>query len=136
MNWVVAYLAAATAFLAIDYVWLAKVAKSFYRDRLGVFLRDKPNLPAAVLFYLVYVVGIIVFAVVPALQKESWQTALFLGGLFGFFAYATYDMTNLATLKEWPLSVVIVDVAWGTALTGLSALIGYTASRTLMPAPI
>ena len=84
MNWVVAYLAAAAAFLAIDYVWLAKVAKSFYRDRLGGFLRDKPNLPAAVLFYLVYVVGIIVFAVAPALQKKAGRPPYYSEGCLDF----------------------------------------------------
>ena len=132
MEWIMAYLAAAVAFFALDYVWLAKVAKTFYRDRLGALLHDKPNMTVAILFYLLFVVGVIIFAVAPALRDGSWMTALLLGGLFGFFTYATYDLTNLATLKNWPLSVVVVDIAWGTGLTGLTALIGYVGSSAIM----
>ncbi len=132
MDYLIAYIATAVVFFAIDFVWLAKVAKSFYWSRLGGLLRDKPNLAAASGFYAVYLIGIVIFAVVPALQAQSWTTALVYGALFGFFAYATYDMTNLATLKGWSVSVAVVDIAWGTALTGASATFGYLLTQLVL----
>ena len=125
IRYLAAYVATVVAFLAIDFVWLTRIAKHFYADRLGKLLREKPNLVAASGFYALYVVGIVIFAVSPALADGSALTAFIRGALFGFFAYATYDMTNFATLRHWPLSVTVVDIAWGTALTGTSALIGY-----------
>ncbi len=126
---VIAYVATALVFLAIDFVWLTQVATRFYYDRLGHLLMDKPNLVAAGLFYILYVVGIVVFAVAPALKGESIATALIYGALFGFFTYATYDLTNFATLRNWPLAVVAVDVAWGTFLAAFSAGAGYYLTR-------
>ena len=128
-QYLTAYAATAVIFLAIDFIWLSKVARVFYFERLGDLLLDKPNMGAAVIFYAVYVIGIVFFAVVPALRAESASMALIHGALFGFFAYATYDMTNYATLRNWPLVVSLVDIAWGTCLTGASALAGYLATR-------
>jgi len=88
-------------------------------------LLDKPNLTVAAVFYAIYVIGVVIFAVAPALQTGSWKTALIYGALFGLFTYGTYDMTNLATLKNWSVTVAIVDIIWGTVLTGASALLGY-----------
>lgn len=87
---------------------------------------------AAIGFYLIFVVGVVIFAVLPALQAGSWKTALLYGALFGFFTYATYDMTNLATLKGWSFPVTVVDIAWGAFLTGISALAGYLATRAVV----
>jgi uncharacterized membrane protein len=129
MQYLAAYLATAAIFLFIDFLWLGYIAKTFYFSRLGDLLLDKPNLGVAAIFYAVYVIGVVIFAVGPALKSGSWQTALVYGALFGFFCYATYDMTNLATLKGWPVSVAIVDVIWGTVLTGTSALLGYLVTR-------
>jgi uncharacterized membrane protein len=131
MIYIVAYIAAATGFLLLDFLWLGFVAKAFYRQEIGALLLEKFNMTAAIGFYLVFVVGIVIFAVAPALQAGSWKTALLYGALFGFFTYATYDMTNLATLKGWSLSVTFVDIAWGTCLTGVGALLGYIAARAL-----
>ncbi len=131
-KYLVAYAVTALTFLAIDFVWLSQIAKSFYFDRLGPLLLEKPNLLAATAFYTVYVVGIMIFAVAPALRGESAATALIYGALFGFFAYATYDMTNYATLKNWSLTVSIVDTLWGTVLTGTSAFVGYVVTRYLV----
>jgi uncharacterized membrane protein len=128
-HYLMAYVATAVVFLAIDFVWLAFVAKRFYADRLGDLLLDRPNMPAAAVFYLVYVVGIVIFAVTPALRAGTGMTALGCGALFGFFAYATYDMTNYATLKNWPLEVSVVDVLWGTFVTGAAAMAGYWGTR-------
>ncbi|MCC0014907.1 MAG: DUF2177 family protein [Rhodobiaceae bacterium] len=127
-----AYATTAAVFLVIDYVWLAHLARGFYADRLGHLLLERPNVGAAVTFYAIYVAGIVFFATLPALKSGSASSALVLGALFGFFAYATYDMTNYATLKGWPLAVVMVDVAWGTVLSGLAALAGFHATRLLL----
>lgn len=125
----IAYAATATTFLLVDLVWLGLVAKGFYRANIGALLADEINIPAAVTFYLVYIVGIVIFAIAPAFESGSWRASLIMGALFGFFAYATYDMTNLATLRDWPVTVVVVDMAWGTFLTGLSATAGFFAAK-------
>ncbi|CTQ60104.1 DUF2177 family protein [Roseibium album] len=125
----IAYIATALVFLAVDYVWLSQVATRFYFDRIGHLLMDKPNMAAAGVFYIIYVVGIVVFAVAPALKSESLATAVIYGAMFGFFTYATYDVTNYATLRNWPVIVTVVDVSWGTALSAFSAGMGYTLTR-------
>lgn len=126
---VIAYVSTALVFLTIDYVWLSQVATRFYYDRIGHLLMAKPNLAAAGLFYVIYVVGIVIFAVAPALRGESLSTAIIYGALFGFFTYATYDVTNFATLKDWPVAVAVVDVAWGSFLSAVSAALGYSLTR-------
>jgi len=133
MQYLAAYVVTAIIFLFIDFLWLGHIAKTFYFSRLGELLLDKPNLGVAAVFYAVYVIGIVIFAVGPALQSGSWKTALLYGALFGFFCYATYDMTNLATLKGWPVTVAIVDTIWGTVLTGASALLGFLIVKQLFP---
>ncbi len=125
---ITAYITAAIAFLALDYVWLKWVAKSLYTERLGDLLREKPKIGAAAAFYLLYVVGIVVFAVLPAIASGEAREATMLGALFGFLAYATYDVTNYATLRQWPLGVACLDVAWGTCLTAFCALVSYYAT--------
>ena len=130
-QYLIAYAVTAVVFLGIDFVWLSRIAKGFYYDRLGELLLEKPNLGAAVAFYAIYVIGIIIFAVAPALKEQSASTALIFGALFGFFAYATYDMTNYATLRNWSLTVSLVDIVWGTFLTGISAWLGYLGTRAM-----
>jgi len=129
IKYAIAYGGAATAFFVIDFLWLSLMTRTFYRERIGHLMADNLNMSAAMGFYLLYVVGVIVFAVMPALQSDSWKTALVLGGLLGLIAYGTYDMTNLATLRDWPVSVALVDMAWGTVLTAVSATAGYLACR-------
>ena len=129
VTYFVAYGGTALAFFIIDFVWLSVMANSFYRQRIGHLMADDMNMAAAGGFYLLYVVGVVAFAVMPALQSESWKMALVLGGLLGLIAYGTYDMTNLATLRDWPVSMAVVDMAWGTGLTAVSALAGYFACR-------
>ncbi|MEM8648988.1 MAG: DUF2177 family protein [Pseudomonadota bacterium] len=131
MTAVTAYISGLIAFLVIDYIWLKYVALSFYRGHIGHLMTDKPNLGIALVFYLVYVVGVIVLAVYPALEKQSWTIALLYGGLLGFVAYGTYDITNLATLKGWPPIVAIVDIIWGTVLTASVATISYFITTAL-----
>lgn len=129
MRHVVAYVAAAVVFLGLDFVWLGLVAKAAYRSWIGPLMRDEIHVTAAVLFYLVYVIGLVIFAVAPALKGGGWQTAALYGALFGVFAYGTYELTNYATLKDWPVAMVVVDMAWGTALSAVAATAGYAAAR-------
>ncbi|MEO0672179.1 MAG: DUF2177 family protein [Pseudomonadota bacterium] len=124
--YLIAYVATAVTFLAIDAVWLGVVATSFYKAQLGSLLAERVNFAYAAGFYLVYCVGIVIFAVSPALKSGQWTDAALYGVLFGFFCYATYDMTNLATIRDWPLPMSLVDMAWGSALTGTAAVAGYS----------
>jgi uncharacterized membrane protein len=121
----IAYFATAAVFFGLDFVWLSLASDRFYRAMLGELLTDKPNLFVSALFYLVYVGGVVLFAVGPALTSGSWATALQLGAALGLVAYGTYDFTNLATLRGWPAIVSLVDVVWGIGLTALSATLGY-----------
>ena len=121
---VIAYIATMIVFFAIDFVWLTTIAQKFYQSQIGPLLLDEFRVGVAVGFYMFYLGGLIFFAVNPALKAESLATAALYGALFGFFCYATYDLTNLATLKGYTVTVAVVDMAWGTLLTGTSALLG------------
>ena len=130
-----AYLATAVAFCALDFAWLGLVAPSFYKTQIGPLLLEKPNLAPALLFYVVYVVGLVVFGVMPAVTAGSWIKAATLGALLGFVAYATYDLSNYATLRSWTLSITVVDMLWGSAASAIASSCGYFGtlflSRTL-----
>jgi uncharacterized membrane protein len=132
MRYLVAYVSAAVVFLGLDFAWLGFLARNAYRSWIGGLMRDELNVSAAVLFYLVYVVGLVIFAIAPALKAGSWQTAALYGALFGFFAYGIYELTNYATLKDWPFAMVVVDMAWGTALSAFAAIAGYAITRHLV----
>lgn len=119
------YLIALPVFLAIDMIWLGLVAKDFYAKQIGYLMKTDINWSAAIIFYLLFIVGLVVFVISPALDKNSWQQALLLGALFGLITYATYDLTNLATIKNWPLIVTIVDLLWGTILAASVSVITY-----------
>jgi len=119
------YLVAFIVFFLIDIVWLTVVARKLYQQELGFLLSDKPNWFAAALFYLVFLAGVVFFVINPALGKDSWKYALFTGMLFGFITYATYDLTNLATIKNWPLKITIIDLIWGTSIGGLIPVITF-----------
>lgn len=123
------YILTTLVFFAIDLLWLGLIAKNLYRQYLGSFLSDQVNWTAAIIFYLLFIIGIFIFAILPAVEKQSMVKALVLGALFGFFTYATYDLTNLATLKNWPLTIVFIDIAWGALLTALVSAAGYTLVR-------
>lgn len=121
---VIAYVATAVIFLALDAVWLSVMAERLYRPALGRMMLDKFDVAPAAIFYLLYVSGMVVFAVAPALESGRWTTALGLGALFGLVAYATYDLTNQATLRDWPLRVTIADLCWGTFATAVASTLG------------
>jgi len=127
MKYCVAYIGVALVFLSVDALWLGVIITDFMQSHLSHLLADQTNLMIAALFYLFYAGGIVLFAVKPALEAKSLKIALIYGGVFGLLCYGTYDLTNLATLKDWPVQVVVVDMAWGTFLTALSAGAGFTA---------
>jgi uncharacterized membrane protein len=130
----IAYIATGLVFLAVDAVWLTFAAQRLYRPLMGDMLVENFRLVPAVLFYLVYIAGIVVFAISPAFATERWTTATSYGALLGFFAYATYDLTNQATLRNWPVSVTIADLCWGTLLTAFAATMGFLITRAFTSA--
>jgi uncharacterized membrane protein len=123
-----AYVVTMVAFLGIDALWLTLTAERLYKPHLSHLLADQYSLAPAALFYLIYVAGILIFAVSPAFRSGHWTTAALYGAAFGFCAYATYDLTNQATLKGWPTLITIVDLGWGTVLTATAATLGYLAT--------
>ncbi|MGL4397074.1 MAG: DUF2177 family protein [Hyphomicrobium sp.] len=131
MTYVLSFLATLIVFTVVDFIWLGFVAKDFYRGAIGHLMAENFNIPAAIAFYVIYVAGIMMFAVQPAVAEGDWTRALKLGLMFGFFAYATYDLTNMATLKDWPLSMTLADMAWGSVLTGIAATAGFAVASRL-----
>ena len=128
---VISYLLTALVFFAIDLTWLGLVAKDMYNRNIGHLMSSQVKWVAAGVFYLAFIVGILVFAVYPSVDEDSILQAVVLGALFGFFTYSTYDLTNLATLKDWPLSITIIDITWGTVLTCLVSAVGFYIVRAL-----
>ncbi len=137
VNFSLLYAITVVVFFAIDLIWLGVVAKGFYARHLGHLLREQVNWPAAILFYLVYIAGIQMFVLIPGLQHgwSGMQVAL-MGALLGFFAYCTFDLTCLALLKSWPLFVTVVDIGWGTVLTGGTAVVTMALIKLLFKAGI
>jgi uncharacterized membrane protein len=122
---ILSYLLTAIVFFAIDIAWLGYIAKNLYRKYLGALLSDNVNWYAAIIFYMIYIAGIFIFVINPAIEKQSVARAIAMGAIFGFIAYATYDLTNYATLKGFPINIVIIDLIWGTVLTSIVSLSGY-----------
>ncbi|MGS0973560.1 MAG: DUF2177 family protein [Candidatus Izemoplasmataceae bacterium] len=119
------YIIAFIVFLAIDAVWLGLVAPKFYKSQIGHLMAEKPNFIAALVFYLIFIGGLVYFVLMPALDEESFSKVVVGGMLFGFITYATYDLTNLATLKNWPLLVTGIDLLWGTVLSLSVSVVTY-----------
>jgi uncharacterized membrane protein len=122
---IILYLLTVPVFFIVDMTWLVFVARGFYKQQMGYLLRTDIIWWAAILFYLLFIVGIIYYAVLPAYSGGDWTKALMLGALFGFFTYMTYDLTNYSTTKDWPLLLAFVDMAWGTVLSATVATISY-----------
>lgn len=112
-------------FFAIDMLWLGFIAKDFYAKQIGGLMKPDINWTAAIIFYLIYIAGLVVFVITPAVQKNSWTNAVLMGALFGFVCYATYDLTNLAVAKDWPVLVTIIDLIWGAVLAASVSVITY-----------
>ncbi len=119
------YIITFIVFMAIDLVWLGIVAKNLYAKHLGYIMRTNVNWVAAIVFYLLFIAGVLFFVLYPAIDKDSWRYALLAGMLFGFITYATYDLTNLATLKDWPVIITIIDLIWGAILCGATSVISF-----------
>lgn len=133
MKTATAFVATGLGFAAIDSIWLITMSTRLYKPEIGELMATNFRMGPAIAFYLLYITGILIFAVQPALAAGKWQTALVQGALFGFFCYMTYDMTNYATLKVWSLKVTILDLMWGTFLTGSAAMVGMVVTRKFFP---
>jgi uncharacterized membrane protein len=123
-KYIAAYAATLIVMLILDLLWIGVIAKPMYQQGSGHLMSEQPRLAVAVAFYLLYAVGLVVFAVAHGGVSGSWKTAALYGGMFGFFAYATYDLTNLATLRDWPVGLAAIDIAWGTAVSAVCAVAG------------
>jgi uncharacterized membrane protein len=125
----IAYVASLVVFLILDTTWITLVVSPMYKSQLGAIVLDKPSLPPAIVFYLLYMAGLVFFGVLPALRAQSWTTGLLYGGLYGFFAYVTYAMTNLAILKGWTGMVAGSDIGWGVVVSAVTAAVSYAITR-------
>ena len=121
----IAYASTLVTLLAIDALWLTVLMGSTYKSYLGELMLSQPKLIPAAIFYLLYAVGLVAFAIVPALREGGWRHAALMGALLGLVAYATYDLSNLATLRGWPLPLTFIDIAWGTLLSAIAASVGF-----------
>ena len=126
---IILYLLTVPVLFVIDMVWLGIISKNFYKEQLGHLFGDSINWPPVIFFYLLFVVGILVFCVLPVQKEDSLQKAIILGALFGLFTYSTYDLTNFATLKNWPFTVVLVDIVWGIVLSGTVSAVSFLISK-------
>ncbi len=135
MAYATCYAATLMVFLAIDAVWLSTMSSALYRPTLGDILAPNVRIGPTIAFYLIYPAGIVFFAGIPAMRADSIATALLFGALLGALAYATYDLTNFATLRNWTLQITLIDIVWGAALTGVAAAAGLIATRTITGLP-
>ncbi|HPF47704.1 MAG TPA: DUF2177 family protein [Emcibacteraceae bacterium] len=131
MKFLIAYIVTAVVFLVIDYIWLGFLMKDYFQSQLSHLMAENVNLSIAALFYLFYAAGVVFLCINPAIESGEWTKALINGAILGFLAYGTYDITNMATLREWPVMMSVIDVTWGTALTAFSAVMGYLGVKHL-----
>lgn len=124
-EWLKQFVIALVVFLVIDMVWLLIIAKNIYAKHLGHLMSATPNLAAAGIFYLIFIAGLVFFVLAPALESGQWQDALYRGLFFGFVTYATYDLTNMATLKDWPAFLTIIDLAWGSFVSAATSVLSF-----------
>jgi len=127
-RYIIAYATTLLVFLGMDFVWLTVMTPRLYEPAIGPLMAAKPNMVAAVLFYALYMVGLVVFAVRPAVKKRDWQSAAGLAALFGFLAYGTYDLTNLATLRGFTIRLTMADMVWGAVVSAVAASLGYASA--------
>ncbi len=133
LRYLIAYVATGLAFALIDSVWLRTMYTRLYQPEIGELLMRGVRMGPAVIFYLLYILGMMVFAVIPAMKGGDWRIALAQGAMFGFFCYMTYDLTNHATMKVWSVKVTVLDIIWGTVLTGLAAAAGAAITNAVAP---
>jgi uncharacterized membrane protein len=119
------YFATLAVFFAVDMLWLGFIARTFYKKHLGFLMAPEVNWYAALIFYFIFIVGVLVFVVIPGLKENDLTMLIVKAAFFGFITYATYDLTNLATVKDWPLIITLVDLVWGMVLTTIVSVAGY-----------
>lgn len=132
MYFVKSYLVSLVFFIIFDLLWIGVIAKKMYAEKLSFIMSPQINFVPVILFYLLFVVGLLLMVVFPAIEKKSWTHALLYGILFGLVTYATYDLTNLATLKNWPLSITIIDLIWGSFLSAATSIISFFAIQKFL----
>ena len=120
----VTYLSTTAVMVVVDLIWLGLIAEPLYQQGIGHLMAEKPNIAAAICFYALFPIGLMIFAILPVATEAGWQHTALLAALFGFFAYATYDLTNLATLKDYPLKLALIDIVWGSFVSAISATAG------------
>lgn len=125
LKYLAVYLSFLLSLVVIDLIWLLGIAKNLYRDEMGSLMASEPKLLAGLGFYLLYALGASIFVIIPAISKQSWLYAVQYGALFGLFCYMTYDLTNLAVIRDFPVRLAFIDIAWGSAVTAVSAIIAY-----------
>jgi uncharacterized membrane protein len=125
------YAIALPLFFAIDMIWLGVISKNFYREQIGSLMKSEIQWTAAIIFYLIFIAGLVTFVIGPSIEKNSWSYALLYGAFFGLVTYATYDLTNLAITKDWPLLVTIVDLAWGAVLAASVSTLSYLIAKNI-----
>lgn len=125
LKYLAVYFSFLLSLIVIDLIWLLGIAKNLYRNDMGSLMASEPKLLAGLGFYLLYALGTSIFVIIPAVSKQSWIYAVQYGALFGFFCYMTYDLTNLAVIHNFPVRLALVDIAWGAAVTAVSATIAY-----------
>lgn len=129
MPYIVAYIGAAVVFCVLDFLWLGYIAKHFYQSQMGELMAVEVRIVPAIIFYVLYIAGLVLFAISPAMRESNWLLAVGLGAALGVIAYGSYDLTNLATLKGWSLSLTLVDMAWGALVSAVAAFGGFYAAR-------
>lgn len=125
MTYIKNFMITFAVFMTIDLIWLGVVAKKLYNKYLGYIMAKNINWLAAIIFYIIFVIGLLLFVIYPAMAKDSIQYLILYGMAYGFITYATYDLTNLATLKDWPIEITIIDLIWGTSLSTLTSYFSY-----------
>lgn len=125
MTFLKLYLISFIVFFIIDLFWLGVIAKDLYKDQIGFLMSNEIRWSPAIIFYSLYLAGLTFFVLLPAFHEGNWASALLCGGFFGLVCYATYDLTNLATIKEWPMKIVVIDLLWGTFISGTTSLITF-----------
>ncbi len=125
LRYLLVYLTFLLSLVAIDLIWLLGVAKNLYRDEMGDLMASEPKLWVGLGFYLLYALGACIFVVIPAISKQSWIYALQYGALFGLFCYMTYDLTNLAVIRDFPTRLALIDIAWGSLITAIASTLAY-----------
>mgnify|MGYP006292010683 FL=1 len=129
MYWLKVYGVALSVFLVVDLIWIGFIARTFYQDQLGFILASSPNWTAAIIFYLMFVAGLLFFVVMPGLKKKGMKDSLFRAAVFGILTYGTYDLTNLALIEGWPVLVTAVDIIWGMILSMTVCLVSVKVCR-------